>query len=928
MDDLAEDIVNKKNHVAQENSGDVEASQQTVERNQSSACPSDVSRSCHEDNDSINSAPQPAPSTPRVLSADLIAAILGSAPVSRPTPIAVAIPSPELPAKKKKSRSPPVKVFKAMKEIKEATALLHGQVDLIMILSEEECRFLAEKLWIVSAQQLESVLHPQTEGHHNAREELIAKLAVSTLVTKNSDVPSVRVESKNDVRSAEDDASMNEKQIGVDQTRGDESPTVAGSEPTDQATPRAQDTTFTLQLKEENKRQQSMSASLHEPTDNLTAMAEPEKEGSKISPCVLDVQSVEVVASEALIAEAHSIMTGKDGASPRVTTTTTVHDDFNTDVIREGGESETVNTRSSSLAEEPQVRTLRQVAQPKDQNTSNSSLSVREACRVEENDSVCADSGSAAAIQVMESWDRKLRERVDDQLLGNNTKKFFLDGPVSFLIPQCTRNFLKSAHIKTVFEFLSLKRTETGVILDVYAEWRKKCELAECSRPTIAKHLVAIGARLEALIGSSCPLPGSERQWLSGHMIVLGGSAKDFLVYMGVLDSHLFLTTTTKELSNKLAKWRNKKGLEPLKGTGKVAMVSAWKTQIREALDLELNTGQVLSNDWMKSLNIQEFDLSKKPLPLRQRPSKKLPSLSHTGMESVGIPAQSVGTKEPAMSRASMLDSTDRTLDSELASNDLLNTIFEKDVVDVMASIGIVSGKDLMAADTRPDSKEIDALVKIRKESSGGADTGSCIHELLDWQRLLNLGLEKRKNELMALDQENDSHEGDGDEGIYPSKKLSNPWDVLSDGARSFLVSINITNAEMFLGGKTKHLAEQLVLYRETHNLVPLRGSGAVASVSGWKALVRKAASELGYHELAALNAGRNAGIKLKRRKRRAGYEEDESETEVIKTTKSPKNDSPPNKSRRLEPPSVVQLYVAIEKFSVRKGEFTIFYFR
>ena len=48
----------------------------------------------------------------------------------------------------------------------------------------------------------------------------------------------------------------------------------------------------------------------------------------------------------------------------------------------------------------------------------------------------------------------------------------------------------------------------------------------------------------------------------------------------------------------------------------------------------------------------------------------------------------------------------------------------------------------------------------------------------------------------------------------------------------------------------------------------PLKGLGAVASISGWKAQVRKAAKELGEEELVSLNAGKNAGIKLNRKAR------------------------------------------------------------
>jgi len=137
-------------------------------------------------------------------------------------------------------------------------------------------------------------------------------------------------------------------------------------------------------------------------------------------------------------------------------------------------------------------------------------------------------------------------------------------------------------------------------------------------------------------------------------------------------------------------------------------------------------------------------------------------------------------------------------------------------------------------------------------------------------------------------------------------------------------VSISISDAETFLAAKTKHLAEKLVEYREKNNLVPLRGSGSVASISGWKALVRTAASELGNHELATLNAGRNAGIKLKRKKRNEEDDEDENVRESPVSLPNRKALHPVVIRRRIEPPADVQLYTPKATFSVRNGEFVV----
>jgi hypothetical protein len=338
---------------------------------------------------------------------------------------------------------------------------------------------------------------------------------------------------------------------------------------------------------------------------------------------------------------------------------------------------------------------------------------------------------------------------------------------------------------------------------------------------------------------------------------------------------------------------------------------------------LELHAGQILGDDWAKSMNILKSDASKTP-PSKKRPRNQL-SPPPKKLDKIELESKSGAAKEPTSSTMSPPSSADRSLEAELASHAFLDAIFEKEVVKVMASIGITNGKELLSADTTPYSAVVDALSKVRKDVSGDTDPEGCINDLLEWQKALNLGLTKRRNELENMVHESTRNEQEFDSTVsssvrIPSKrKVSNPWDILSDGARAFLVSIDITDAETFLGGQTKYLAERLVTYRENHNLAPLRGSGAVASVSGWKALVRNAASDLGKHELATLNAGRNAGIKLKRRKRKG--DNDEGEGEAIKEMPNRKASPPETKRRRMLPPAGVHLYIAKTKFWVRHGE-------
>ena len=161
---------------------------------------------------------------------------------------------------------------------------------------------------------------------------------------------------------------------------------------------------------------------------------------------------------------------------------------------------------------------------------------------------------------------------------------------------------MSSTDLAKAHDFLSLKRTETGLVVDMYRLWREKCGLAEVGTLSIAKHLLGIGARLEIAIGSPTPIDAEMRQWMGGHMIVLTGSAKDFLFSASkIVDADFFIEKRTKELADMLVVWRNEKGFPPLKGTGKVAMISGWKALVKEAKEIENHDGYVLTN--VKLLN-------------------------------------------------------------------------------------------------------------------------------------------------------------------------------------------------------------------------------------------------------------------------------------------------------------------------------------
>ena len=72
-------------------------------------------------------------------------------------------------------------------------------------------------------------------------------------------------------------------------------------------------------------------------------------------------------------------------------------------------------------------------------------------------------------------------------------------------------------------------------------------------------------------------------------------------------------------------------------------------------------------------------------------------------------------------------------------------------------------------------------------------------------------------------------------------KGTGNPFEILSETQKDFLLSIGIKTAEDFLAKRTTDIAPKFVVWRRKKGLPKLKGSGPTASVSAWKTSVRNA---------------------------------------------------------------------------------------
>lgn len=72
------------------------------------------------------------------------------------------------------------------------------------------------------------------------------------------------------------------------------------------------------------------------------------------------------------------------------------------------------------------------------------------------------------------------------------------------------------------------------------------------------------------------------------------------------------------------------------------------------------------------------------------------------------------------------------------------------------------------------------------------------------------------------------------------------PLEFLSEKAKLFLQSIGIKSASDFMSMRTTDIASKFASWREKKGICELKGNGSIASVSGWKSIVKEMARKMG----------------------------------------------------------------------------------
>jgi hypothetical protein len=497
----------------------------------------------------------------------------------------------------------------------------------------------------------------------------------------------------------------------------------------------------------------------------------------------------------------------------------------------------------------------------------------------------------ARAEARLEEW----KKLVDSAVHGGSTSRssisdrFPLDGPISCLLPTSTQNFLASVKVSSLYEFLSMRRTETGAICDMLRVWREECGLSDLNHLALAKHFLGVSSRLEVAICSVVPIDKKTQRWMNDPIIVMTGAAREFLVdHLSIITARQFIETRTKELSEKLVEWREKKGLVPLKGSGKVAMVSGWKACAREEVEAQEGNGKIITDVDLEAISARDTPIIRDETAVSTKSSEKVEESSN---------------KKPRPLQANL--QVDYASHSQL----FVEHVLGKDVASFLSSININTAAELEKVKTGPDS----ILYQRMRETKRVTNLSDFYKCILEWRSKLqrhlnemtkepkeseeqstkNISLPKQpkvvaKSTAKAPSKSKSKAKASSkatakapskSSGKAPSKStakapppapvrrsdLSDPYDGLSLATKHFLGSVGITSGEQFLSTRTTEIAAEFVKWRVQEGKPELKGLGAIASVSGWKAACRKAATDMGLTDIAAMEPDNKASWSIAR---------------------------------------------------------------
>lgn len=163
------------------------------------------------------------------------------------------------------------------------------------------------------------------------------------------------------------------------------------------------------------------------------------------------------------------------------------------------------------------------------------------------------ESSLSNAMDKIATWKEALDKYQTSVTKQEFNKCFRFDGALQILFPLSFLNFVRSARIETLWDFLSMKKTEAGAICEVMLIWRRECGLERIPHIGLARHFLSVANRVEAALSAIPSVPRNDRAWMKDPMNTLTGAGRDFLIFdQKIVSAVEFLSMRTKDASKNL----------------------------------------------------------------------------------------------------------------------------------------------------------------------------------------------------------------------------------------------------------------------------------------------------------------------------------------------------------------------------------------
>lgn len=756
--------------------------------------------------------------------------------------------------KKRKQKQKPVltKPLAATtpKEVKTASALLNGQVDLTTILPESACWFLAEKFWIFTAQQFLYVFDASSTSYDTPemitlRSQIRDEVAKSLVKECATELGETELESFGDGATSLEPTGV-EKLLDVPRRNV---PTATSPKSTNiEQGSAAQDSSKVA----------NSAANAAMEVDQIQSLAiYPD------STETMDVDFLKNVPEESIdIDVAASAEATGDGAEMMAEeqsaflSSATATDIASLDASSALPQAMKVGGTGSSDAQEDTHEATNVSGYPVAPHEGSTTTDLSE-----------EKQGIAERIITswkarLERWKRDFLPTQSDADLGETAKSSFsLQGPFGVLFPEILHKFLESISVSTAYDFLSVRFTESSMGMHALVVWRQLCGMDSVKAENLARHMGGIATRVKTALSSVPPVDAHTRKWMSTALACLTATSKEFIIDVCKIESpDAFLNGKTKDFSDKLVAWREKTKKSVLKGSGRVAMISSFKAAVRDSVaaeDTKDGTGKVVTEDeiigfskTMSSSYTTSETVSKSvgeaSEPKQSKPKQQKPAKPQKEVKQVKDPPKL--TESERLKAESLMNSTD-----------FLEKVLRQENVEFLATHNIFTPQQFLNADKQNDSALVTALVRLKTEKAGKpAVVQTCRRLLLDWssrveadvrrvasgvaiEDLGRISSVRKPTAMPQVKTSNDSGPNPKRRRSRSTKNISDSLQCLSPTALKFLKSIGITTGEAFLAARTSEMALALIKWREQEKMVALKGTGCSATVSGWKAQVRKA---------------------------------------------------------------------------------------